>query len=254
MRASVWRVSVESDLLDRFDSAWRRFEVELRRRFRVPVRGRSDIESVLLEAASSGQLPRATVDFLQAARRVRNACAHVTFEDYAGPIAAVPLPVVHQLERLADFLVTPQHASEVAVPALICRPHDGLRGVLHAMREHDFSQLPYRERGKWLLVSRDQVARWVELEADAEVHQGRPAVALVDMSITVRDLGQLVEPAAPVILNRRATVLDAIRELEHRPITGAFGPTVLVKPTSEGDPPNVLTPADLPRLYDLVGR
>lgn len=122
------------------------------------------------------------------------------------------------------------------------------------MREHDFSQLPYRERGKWLLVSRDQVARWVELEADAEVHQGRPAVALVDMSITVRNLGQLVEPAAPVILNRRATVLDAIRELEHRPITGAFGPTVLVKPTSEGDPPNVLTPADLPRLYDLVGR
>jgi hypothetical protein len=104
--ASVWRVSVESDLLDRFDLAWRRFEVELRRRFRVPVRGRGDVEALLLEAGSSGQLPRATVDFLQAARRVRNACSHVTFEDYAGPIAAVPLPVVRQLERLADFLAS----------------------------------------------------------------------------------------------------------------------------------------------------
>src|SRR5664280_531407 len=162
-------VSQEGTAADRFLTAWKRLEAEISSRWgdahkgsRVP-----DTAAMLAWAERQHLLSGAAADFLHNCRAARNAYAHVSFEGYNGPVTHPPLEVVHRLERILASLRSPARLTSVATRAIICDESRPLRDALALMRAHDFSQLPYlhHEFG-WVLVTREQVSRWLEAEAD----------------------------------------------------------------------------------------
>jgi hypothetical protein len=123
------------------------------------------------------------------------------------------------------------------------------------MHQGDFSQLPYRhEQHGWLLVTREQVARWLEAQADddgmALVDLGEPVVALAD--------DPRVGPVVPRRLSASASLVDAVAELEaalHTPDHAPYGyPLILVTVKGRNAPIRVLAVDDLPRAYEVLGR
>ena len=76
------------------------------------------------------------------------------------------------------------------------------------MREHDFSQLPYRhdELG-WIFVTREQVSRWLEAETDDD------GTALTDLTMPVSTLADRADVGAvhPRLLGPDATLSEALK-------------------------------------------
>ena len=104
---------------------------------------------------------------------------HMTFDEYDGPAAAPPQPVVIRPERLVRELVDRVRLKKVTKPALTCRADDQLQDVLREMKEHDYTQVPYHLEGTgWVLLTRDQGARWVEDSAPENL-------VMVDLHTTV---------------------------------------------------------------------
>jgi hypothetical protein len=123
------------------------------------------------------------------------------------------------------------------------------------MRVHDFSQLPYRhdELG-WILVTREQVSRWLEAETDDD------GTALTDLTLSVSTLADRsdVGPVQPRLLGPDDTLPDAVRELEAALRTADAKPggyaVILVLRPDESASPWILASDDLPHLYELLGR
>jgi hypothetical protein len=245
-------------LAGRFLGAWKQLEVALDDRWAEtqvkPSASRLDSASLLLWARQAGVVSSETERFLNTCRRARNAYVHVTFEGYAGPVALPPTEVVHRLERLAQAIRQPPSSKSVAVRAITCEPTTPLRTALQAMREGDFSQVPYLHGGEWLLVTREQIARHVEAQADVSGH------ALVDLNDTVASLASdpAVGPIRPRTIEVGRPLFEAVTELEdalRTPDHQDFGyPVVLL--TSERDPSTVhlLAADDLPVAYRALGR
>jgi CBS domain-containing protein len=196
-----------------------------------------------------------TVDFLHSCRAARNAYAHVSFEGYDGPVTHPPMEVVHRLERILASLRSPARLTSVAPRAVTCAASCTLRDALALMRAHDFSQLPYRhgEFG-WILVTREQVSRWLEAETDDD------GTALTDLTLPVSMLADRpdVGPVEPRLLGPNATLSDALRELEEALRTpdskpGGYAVILINRPEAAASP-WILASDDLPRLYDLLGR
>jgi len=81
------------------------------------------------------------------------------------------MEVIHRLGRIGSALRHPARAQGFAPPAVTCDQDCRLDHALDLMREHDYSQLPNRPQDDgWLLVTREQVSRWLEVEADADGH------------------------------------------------------------------------------------
>lgn len=240
---------------ERFLTAWKVLEQELGERWdRVHAGRRADMDAVLRWAVTVKLLTAEAEDFLQSCRRARNAYVHVAFPGYVGPIALPPEPVVQRVERLARSLRTPERVGGVARPAVTCSAETPLREALHVMRTHDFSQLPYEHVSLgWVLVTRDQVARWVEVQAEDD------GTLLADLSLPVGDLADdaRIGPTHPVVLSASAPVAAALARLEEAlrlPDQAEGGyPVVLVAPRP-GQRAKILSSDDLPRLYDLLGR
>jgi len=194
-------------------------------------------------------------DFLQSCRAARNAYAHVSFEGYDGPVTHPPLEVVHRLERILASMRTPARLTSVAQRAVTCVPSCTLRDALEIMRAHDFSQLPYRhmELG-WVLVTREQVSRWLEAETDTE------GTALTDLMLPVSTLADRpdVGPVQPRVLGPDASLSDALTELEGALRTPDSEPggyaVILINRQDAPASPWLLASDDLPRMYDLLGR
>lgn len=158
------------------------------------------------------------------------------------------------IHKLAQAIRSPARAGSVAVIALTCDPDTSVRDALGVMFTRDYSQLPFqRQRHGWLLVTRDQVARWLTAEA------GEGATVTVDLRPTVSALADDTRVGAvrPALLLGSATVDEAVAALEYAtrfPDDAAGGyPATLITP-SRNRPPRILTADDLPRLYDLLGR
>jgi predicted transcriptional regulator len=238
-------MSGEKTPVDRFNRAWRRFEQHLNAAYPPAERGSSDTQAQIRQATAHGMLTREQGQFIEACRRVRNAFTHVSFDEYDGPAAAPPQPVVVRLERLVRELVDHIRLKEVTKPALTCRADDQLQDVLREMKEHDYTQVPYHLEGPgWVLLTRDQVARWVEDSAQENL-------VMVDLHTTVGELSEAVSPVRPTVLGSDSYVVDALTHLEWN--EGEAYPAVIVS-RGPWKPPGVLTAWDIPELYRLLGR
>lgn len=154
---------------------------------------------------------------------------------------------------MASALRCPATAGEVAVRAVTCEAGTPLVEALRTMRTSDFSQLPYRHADRWVLVTRDQVARWLELHVDDE------GLALVDCSVPVGSLpAHGVDAVVPSVVQGRTPVPEAVDLLETALRTpdaaeGGYA-AVLVEPVRRAGAVGLLTADDLPRLHDVLGR
>jgi hypothetical protein len=242
---------------DRFLSAWKRLEAEISARWRGAHRGASepDTATMLVWAEREHLLHPEAAYFLQSCRLARNAYAHVAFEGYDGPVTLPPVEVVHRLERILASLRSPAQIASVAPRSITCDASCPMQDALALMRKHDFSQLPYRhdEHG-WILVTREQVSRWLEAEADDA------GTALTDLTLPVRTLADRpdVGPVQPRVLGHDATLSEALRELEGALRTPDSEPggyaVVLINRKDVSASPWILASDDLPRLYELLGR
>jgi CBS domain-containing protein len=240
---------------DRFLTAWKRLEAEISSRWRASHKGTRDPDAVAMLgwAEKEHLLSGETARFLHSCRVARNAYSHVSFEGYDGPVTLPPLEVVHRLERILASVLHPAGLSSVGARAVTCTPSCTLRNALALMREHDFSQLPYRhdELG-WILVTREQVSRWLEAETDAD------GTALTDLMMSVSTLADRpdVGPVLPRLLGSDATLAEALKELEgalHTPDSKPGGyAVVLISPKEASAAPWILASDDLPHLYDLL--
>jgi hypothetical protein len=125
----------------------------------------------------------------------------VSFEGYDGPVTHPPVEVVHRMERILASLRSPARLTSVAPRAITCNASFTLRDTLALMRIHDFSQLPYRhDEFGWVLVTREQVSRWLDAEADVDVD----GTALTDLTLPVSTLADLPTSgrSTPVSLDR----------------------------------------------------
>ena len=246
-------------LADRFLSTWKRLEGTLVERWRAahPGRRESDIAAVLAWSEREHLVGGEAADFLQSCRAARNAYAHVCFDGYDGPVTHPPAEVVHRLERILAALRTPARLTSIAHSAVICTQQCSVLDALAQMRKHDFSQLPYEHAtAGWTLVTREQVARWLEVQADAE------GTVLADLTVPVSALADHPEvgPVVPRTVASDATLLDAVRELEqalHTPDSqpGGYATVLVHSPHSDTTAgPRLLASDDLPRLYGLLGR
>jgi hypothetical protein len=209
--------------------------------------------TVLSWAEQNHRITADMAEFLQACRQARNAYAHITFPGYTGPIALPPEQVVLRLERINETLRSPALLYAVAPLAEVCSPLTPLRQALATMCSYDFTQLPYRhpDRG-WELITRDQVARWVEVEAAAD------GTASLDLDFPVRSLGDdsRIKPAVPNLMSPSATVPEAVTVMDAalRALhTVAGGYPVLLMPPSDGHSCKIINAYDLPRLNALLG-
>jgi hypothetical protein len=122
------------------------------------------------------------------------------------------------------------------------------------MSSYDFTQLPYRhpDRG-WELITRDQVARWVEVESAVD------GTASLDLDIPVRSLADdsRIKPAVPSLVDPSTTVPQAVTMLDTalRALhTVTAGYPVLLIPPSDGHSCKIVNAYDLPGLNTLLGR
>ena len=241
---------------DRFLSAWKRLEGLLIERWRAahPGQREPDAASVLAWAERTHLIGADAADFLHSCRAARNAYAHVCFDGYDGPVTHPPVEVVQRLERILSALRTPARLSSIAQVAVTCTADSTVREALSQMRREDFSQLPYQHNDfGWVLVTRDQVTRWLEVEAD---HDG---AVLADLTVSVRVLAEHPEvgPVLPRQVSTNATLVDAVRELEAALRTPDSEPGGYAVVLVAGDPavrPRLLASDDLPQLYSLLGR
>ncbi len=245
-------------LADRFFTAWKRLEKVTGERWRDahPRQAAPDSATVLLWAQRTQLLTDEAADFVRGCRAARNAYAHVSFDGYQGPVAHPPAEVVHRLERLVGNLEHPAKLSSVAPRAITCANTDSVFHALGLMRSGDFSQVPYLHGNRWMLITREQVSRWLEAEAAVE----RDRTALLDLDAPVHQLAEHpgVGPVLPRLLSAGSTVPDGVRELEAALRTpdvepGGY-PLVLLLAADSRQGPRVLAADDLPHLYDLMGR
>jgi hypothetical protein len=250
-------VSQGGTAADRFLTAWKRLEAEISTRWLAANKGvREPDAAAMLAWAERGHLLNGdAADFLHSCRAARNAYAHVSFEGYDGPVTHPPLEVVHRMERILASLRSPARLTSVAPCAVTCDASSTLRDALALMRAHDFSQLPYRHDVLgWILVTREQVSRWLEAETDVD------GTALTDLTLPVSTLADRpdVGPVQPRLLEQDATLSDALEELEGALRTpdsqlGGYA-VVLVVQQNVSAAPWILASDDLPRLYQLLGR
>ncbi len=250
-------MSHEGTAADRFLTAWKRLEAEFSSRWAAAHKGirEPDTAAMLAWAERQHLLSGEAADFLHSCRAARNAYAHVAFEGYDGPVTLPPLEVVHRLERILATMRSPARLTSVAPRAVTCVASCTLRDALALMRTHDFSQLPYRhdELG-WVLVTREQVSRWLETETDEE------GTALTDLMLPVSSLADRpdVGPVQPRLLGPDASLSDALTELEGALRTPDSEPggyaVVLINRQDASASPWILASDDLPRLYELLGR
>jgi len=200
-------------------------------------------------------LTKAQSRFLHQCRRARNAYAHVAFDGYQGPLGFPPKDVADRLGRILSSLTKPPKASSGLPRATTCEADTPIRDALALMREHDFSQLPYRHPDQgWLLVTRAQIAHWVEQSTE---HDG---ACLLDLKSPVGYLAGESGPGA-VVPRRLSTgdrLADVVLELEQAFVTpdhepGGY-PTVLVLEDGSDNPPFIMAPDNLPESYRRLGR
>jgi len=250
-------MSQQATAADRFLSTWKRLEAEIGSRWGAEHRGMKKPDSATLLAWAERQhlVHGEAADFLHSCRAARNAYAHVSFEGYDGPVTHPPVEVVHRLERILASLRSPAKLTSVAPRAVTCDASASLQDALALMRMHDFSQLPYRhdELG-WILVTREQVSRWLEAETDVD------GTALTDLTLSVSSLADRpdVGPVQPRSLGPDATLSDALKELEGALRTPDSKPggyaVVLINRPDASAVPWILASDDLPHLYELLCR
>jgi len=250
-------MSQEASAADRFLTAWKRLEAEIGSRWGAEHRGMKtpDTATLLTWAERQHLVHGEAADFLDSCRKARNAYAHVSFEGYDGPVTHPPIEVIHRLERILASLRSPAKLTSVAPRAVTCDASSSLQDALTLMRAHDFSQLPYRhdELG-WILVTREQVSRWLEAETDVD------GTALTDLRLPVSTLADRpdVGPVQPRCLGPNATLSDALKELEGALRTPDSKPggyaVVLINRPEASAAPWILASDDLPHLYELLCR
>jgi hypothetical protein len=213
-----------------------------------------DAEDLINWAADSKRLSLKQKDFLHKCRRARNAYAHVAFDGYEGPIGFPPKDVLDRLGRVHSSLTNPPKASSGLPRALTCEASTPVREVLCVMRERDFSQIPYHhDQHGWVLVTRAQIAHWVEDSAETD------GACLLDTTTPVAHLADRHWPG-PVIARRlftTARLADVVAEIEEAFTTpdhedGGY-PTVLVIEQNSDNTPFIMVPADLPGAYRRLG-
>jgi hypothetical protein len=242
---------------ERFLSAWKRLEAELLRQWQpshADERG-ADAAALLFWGERKHLLGADVADFLHSCRAAPNAYAHISFAGYDGPVTLPPAEVVYRLERIVGALTCPATAKSVAGRAVTCASTCSVADALRKMQAGDFSQLPYFEsERRWLLVTRDQVCRWLEAEAD----EGGTVLADLHCEIGAVARHPRVGPVIPRVVDSDAdvhTALAALQEALRTPDSepGGYAAVLVRKPQLE-DVPGLLTSDDLPRLYALLGR
>lgn len=236
-----------------FDRAWRRLEEHLESTYANAVpddRGEGRLRALIDEARRRGHLREDSQRFLHACRRLRNVYTHVNYEGYAGPLTVPSTPVLKRFIALVDDLTRPPKIGSYAVEAVTCEATTPLVDVLVTMKDHDFSQLPYRDATCWRLVTREQVACFVEAQVALE------GVALVSLEgVKAIDVAEAA-PSEPESVNEGEPVRNVVATLAHllkHPSSEKY-PAVIVLARQTGSLPRIVLADDLPRLYAALGR
>lgn len=236
-----------------FDRAWRRLEEHLESTYAdagTDEHGEGRQRALIEEARRRGHLREDSRRFLHACRRLRNVYTHVNYEGYAGPLTVPPTPVLNRFIALVDDLTRPPKIGSYAAEAVTCEATSLLVDVLVTMKDHDFSQLPYRVGTRWRLVTREQVACFVEAQVALE------GVALVSLEgVRAIDVAEAA-PSEPEGANEGEPVRNVVATLAHlleNPSTEKY-PAVIVFPRRMGSLPRIVLADDLPRLYAALGR
>jgi len=125
-----------------------------------------------------------------------------------------------------------------------CDADDPIGPVAHRLYEHDFSQMPVRDRGSWTgLLTGEAIARWMAARTGRQL--------TVDERTPVREVVSYTEEPENFRIVSPATPARDIVELFHsRADSGRPLAAILV--TDSGQPEDslrgILTPYDLPRL------
>lgn len=248
----------EVDRADRFLTAWKRLERCLyeQRNEESNQRVNDDIIEILTWAWRTSRINTQVYSFLDRCRQARNAYAHVVFDGYEGPVTLPPAPVVERLERIAGALAKPPKVTAVSVKARVCRPETPVLEALAEMRVRDFSQLPYLDPSQgWRLITRDQIARWVEASAEVD------AACLLDLTQPVAGLAGLPSVGAviPRLAPRSMLLSDAVAELtsafetpDHE--SGGYPVLLVLDSERSSTSPELFAADDLPRAYHVLGR
>ena len=240
-----------------FTRQWNYIERHLKEAFRAsnPDPDEAPKANALIDwAVDSRRISQKQARFLHQCRDARNAYAHVAFDGYKGPLGFPPQEVSDRLAQVLKGLTKPPKASTGLPRASTCEPATPVREVLSVMRERDFSQIPYHhdEHG-WVLVTRAQIAHWVEDSAETD------GACLLDTTTPVAHLADHSWPGAikARCLDTTARLADVVAEIEeafttpdHEP--GGY-PAVLVIEQNSDNPPFIMVPADLPEAYRRLG-
>lgn len=251
--ANVDRDERASRAAQDFDRTWRRLEEHLEATYADALMDRrpeGSLLNLISEARRRGHLRDDSCRFLHACRQLRNVYTHVNYEGYAGPLAVPPAGVLSRLKALVDDLTRPPRIGDFTIEAVTCEASTPLVQVLVMMKQHDYSQLPYEDGDKWRLVTREQVACFVEREV---AEQGVEIVSLE--GITALNVAGCA-PSEPVSVSEGESVRNVVAMLTTalaQPSTSTY-PAVLVSRPQTRSTPKVVLADDLPRLYAAIGR
>jgi hypothetical protein len=185
-------------MLVRFATAWRALERAVRRLSELP--SGSDVASVIRDLHDRRIVGARLAEELHQIRRARNQLTHYPASAAGDPYFVPTAAVVSRMVEIADLLRSPTRFDAVAVRAVCTRSDASMLSAIDAMRRGDFDHLPYLCDGNWCVVTREQVARMVEL------HLAGDEAAAISPSTTVSDVARMVGPRRPVHLPPDAAV------------------------------------------------
>ncbi len=207
-----------------------------------------DTRRRLENARMNGKITESQAEFLQTCREIRNLLTHQSVKGVKGHVVTVDSRLAERLKNTVDALQSPVKMKDLVSAAATCEPDTPLVVALKMMRDHDYSQLPYRSQsGKWRVFTRNQVACWVE-------GQQEDGHALVDLGVPVSQIADF--PGAgtenPIIAHGEALLVSTLTLFEDSLLTQAHTyPAIIVTGIGRSSV-GILTTEDLPRLRKRI--
>ncbi len=209
-------------------------------------RHRQSFGSMLRQAGKRSPAIRMYETDLREFAQLRNAIVHDRGHGY---VIAEPHPeVVAEIERIAEIVLDPPRVADCIDGRVITLgPRDTVADAARAIRRHGHGQFPVYDDGRLAgLLTYRALARWLAERFDA----GEGVDGATPLEEVLPHAG-----SAYVVVGRDATVLDVLDLFTEHAHRGDALTAVLVTRQGDGDEPpaGIITAADLPRLFALVG-
>ena len=225
---------------DRFLNAFCRIERFLER----STRGRSGgFVAMAARVSSRNSAVRRFLNDLREYADLRNAIVH---DRRNGQIIADPRAfVVEEIEWVADQITRPPTVDSLKRKVVQISRSDSIEFAVQLMKQHDFSKLPVRDRGRIsALLTSDTITRWF---ADS-VSKGGVILSDTLVGDVIKHKGKFKNYA---LVRRKATLIDLLETFESMARKGQRLDAALI--TANGKPTEqvigIVTRSDLASVY-----